>query len=233
MLKIGAQSIVDVDAMAVDEAAVREHLGPEKHFREMDDRTKIPGVVVGLAYTAVGGEILFIETTSYPGSGKITITGQLGDVMKESASAALSLLKSRTSQLGIDIKKLDELDLHIHVPAGAVPKDGPSAGVSMFTSLVSLLLNLPVKQHLAMTGEITLRGLVLPIGGVKEKSLAASRVGVKTIIMPKHNERDLEEVDPQVKKKCEFVFVENVDELLNVAFGEAALKRAIAAKHKS
>lgn len=219
--------------ISVDEAAVREHLGPEKHFREMDDRTKIPGVVVGLAYTAVGGEILFIETTSYPGSGKITITGQLGDVMKESASAALSLLKSRTSQLGIDIKKLDELDLHIHVPAGAVPKDGPSAGVSMFTSLVSLLLNLPVKQHLAMTGEITLRGLVLPIGGVKEKSLAASRVGVKTIIMPKHNERDLEEVDPQVKKKCEFVFVENVDELLNVAFGEAALKRAIAAKHKS
>ncbi|MFG0249516.1 MAG: endopeptidase La [Phycisphaeraceae bacterium JB051] len=216
--------------ISVDEAAVREHLGPEKHFREMDDRTKVPGVVVGLAYTAVGGEILFIETTSYPGSGKITITGQLGDVMKESASAAISLLKSRANKLGIDIKKLDELDVHIHVPAGAVPKDGPSAGVSMFTSLVSLLLDLPVKSHLAMTGEITLRGLVLPIGGVKEKSLAASRVGVKTIIMPKHNERDLEEVDPQVKKKCKFVFVENVDELLNVAFGEAALKRAIAAK---
>jgi ATP-dependent Lon protease len=217
----------------VDDKVVREHLGPEKHFREMDDRTKVPGVVVGLAYTAVGGEILFIETTSYPGSGKITITGQLGDVMKESASAAISLLKSRADKLGIDIKKLDALDIHIHVPAGAVPKDGPSAGVSMFTSLVSLLLNLPVKSHMAMTGEITLRGLVLPIGGVKEKSLAASRVGVKTIIMPKHNERDLEEVDPQVKKKCKFVFVENVDELLNVAFGEAALKRAIAAKKSS
>ncbi len=218
--------------ISVDDKAVREHLGPEKHFREMDDRTKVPGVVVGLAYTAVGGEILFIETTSYPGTGKITITGQLGDVMKESASAALSLLKSRTEELGIDIKKLDELDLHIHVPAGAVPKDGPSAGVSMFTSLVSLLLNLPVKPHIAMTGEITLRGLVLPIGGVKEKSLAASRVGVKTIIMPKHNERDLEEVDPQVQKKCKFVFVENVDELLKVAFGETALSRAIDAKKK-
>jgi ATP-dependent Lon protease len=213
--------------IAVDAAKVRETLGPEKFFREMDDRTKTPGVVVGLAYTSVGGEILFIETTSYPGSGKITITGQLGDVMKESTSAALSLLKSRASKLGIDIKKLEKLDLHIHVPAGAVPKDGPSAGVSMFTSLVSLLLNIPIKSHLAMTGEITLRGLVLPIGGVKEKSLAASRVGVKTILMPKHNERDLEEVDPQVRKKCKFVFVENVEELLKEAFGESALNRAI------
>jgi len=206
---------------------VRKHLGAEKYFREMDDRTRVVGVVVGLAYTSVGGEILFIEATCYPGSGKIIITGQLGDVMKESASAALSLFKSRAGSLGYDVKKLDSLDLHIHVPAGAVPKDGPSAGVSMYTSLVSLLLNIPVRSHLAMTGEITLRGLVLPIGGVKEKSLAASRVGVKTIIMPKHNERDLEEVDTQVRKKCQFVFVENVDELLKVAFGEAALKRAI------
>ena len=153
-------------------------------------------------------------------------------VVAVAAAGRWSLLKSRTSQLGIDIKQLDQLDLHIHVPAGAVPKDGPSAGVSMFTSLVSLLLNIPVKPHMAMTGEITLRGLVLPIGGVKEKSLAASRVGVKTIIMPKHNERDLEEVDPQVQKKCQFVFVENVDELLKVAFGEVALNRAIDAKKK-
>lgn len=211
----------------VNAAVVREHLGPEKYFREMDDRTKTPGIVVGLAYTSVGGEILFIETTCYPGTGKIIITGQLGDVMKESASAALSLLKSRAGDLGISMKRIDALDLHIHVPAGAVPKDGPSAGVSMFTSLVSLLLDLPVKSHLAMTGEITLRGLVLPIGGVKEKSLAASRVGVKTIIMPKLNERDLEEVDMQVRKKCNFIFVENVSELLNIAFGEVALKRAI------
>ncbi|MBL4702105.1 MAG: endopeptidase La, partial [Phycisphaeraceae bacterium] len=211
----------------VDSDVVRQHLGAEKYFREMDDRTLVVGVVVGLAYTSVGGEILFIEATSYPGSGKIIITGQLGDVMKESASAALSLFKSRAGSLGYDVKKLESLDLHIHVPAGAVPKDGPSAGVSMYTSLVSLLLNIPVRSHLAMTGEVTLRGLVLPIGGVKEKSLAASRVGVKTIIMPKHNERDLEEVDTQVRKKCKFVFVENVDELLKVAFGEAALKRAI------
>ena len=130
--------------------------------------------------------------------------------MKESASAALSLLKSRAGDLGISMKKIDALDLHIHVPAGAVPKDGPSAGVSMFTSLVSLLLDIPVKPHLAMTGEITLRGLVLPIGGVKEKSLAASRVGVKTIIMPKLNERDLEEVDPQVRKKCNFIWKKNI-----------------------
>ncbi|MEM6334356.1 MAG: endopeptidase La [Planctomycetota bacterium] len=201
----------------VDAAKVAEMLGPETHRRELDTRTAAPGVVVGLAYTPVGGEILFIEATRYPGTGKVQVTGQLGDVMKESASAALSLVKSRAPDLGIDAEQLAESDLHIHVPAGAVPKDGPSAGVAMFTAIASLLLNKRVKSALAMTGEITLRGRVLPIGGVKEKSLAAARAGIKTVLLPADNERDLPEVDDKVKKKLTFKFIETVDDLLDAA----------------
>ncbi len=206
---------------------VRAKLGPEKFFREVDSRTRTPGVVVGLAYTPFGGEILFIEAAAYAGKGQITITGQLGDVMKESASAALSLFKSRADDFGYDLKKLTELDLHIHVPAGAVPKDGPSAGVSMFTAITGLLLDVPVRAGLAMTGEITLRGLVLPIGGVKEKSLAAARAGIRDVILPKQNQRDLEEVDSDVRKRVNFHFVENVDELLKLAVGEKPLQAAL------
>jgi len=210
----------------VNEDLVRELLGPRRHFRELDTRTKVPGVVVGLAYTPTGGEILFIEAAVYPGKGHVTVTGQLGEVMKESTTAAMSLFKSKAPEFGYDVKKLAELDVHIHVPAGAVPKDGPSAGLAMYTALVSLLLDVPVKQRVAMTGEITLRGLALPIGGVKEKSLAASRAGIKTIILPKRNEPDLEEVDAEVKKKCKFVFVENVDEVLEESIGQKALEKA-------
>ncbi len=198
---------------------VRKTLGAERYFREVDPRTRIPGVVVGLAYTPVGGDILFIEATSYSGRGNVTLTGQMGDVMKESATAAMSLFKSRAAGLNFDIRKLSERDLHIHVPAGAVPKDGPSAGVAMFTAITSLMLGRAVKPGVAMTGEITLRGLVLPIGGVKEKTLAAARAGVKTVILPAKNRRDMEEVDAEVKKKLKFVFVDNVDQLLRHALG--------------
>ncbi|MEO0588261.1 MAG: endopeptidase La, partial [Planctomycetota bacterium] len=201
----------------VDAAKVAEMLGPETHRRQLDTRTAAPGVVVGLAYTPVGGEILFIEATRYPGTGKVQVTGQLGDVMKESASAALSLFKSRADKLGVDPAELAESDLHIHVPAGAVPKDGPSAGVAMYTAIASLMLNQRVKPALAMTGEITLRGRVLPIGGVKEKSLAAARAGIKTVLLPADNERDLPEVDDKVRSKLTFKFIATVDDLLDAA----------------
>jgi len=211
---------------------VREYLGAEKYFREVDSRTKTSGVVVGLAFTSVGGEILFIEAASYGGKGRVTLTGHIGEVMKESASAAMSLFKSHAAKFHFDLKRLGERDIHIHVPAGAVPKDGPSAGVAMYTAIVSLLMDVPVKSRVAMTGEITLRGLVLPIGGVKEKTLAAARAGITTVILPEKNERDMEEVDGQVRKKLKFEFVSNVDELVKHAFDAKAMKRAIALNQK-
>ena len=209
----------------VDPDLVRKTLGPEKYFRELSTTDHTPGVVIGLAYTSVGGDILFVEATTYPGKGNILITGQLGEVMKESASAAMSLFKSRAAGFGYDAKQLAERDLHLHVPAGAVPKDGPSAGVAMFTAITSLLLQLPVKSKLAMTGEITLRGRVLPIGGVKEKTLAAARAGVQTVILPAENRRDMEEIDPAVAKKLDFVFVDDVDALLDAAIGKGRLAK--------
>jgi len=201
----------------VDDQLVRGVLGPEKHARDEDIVTRVPGVVVGLAYTPHGGEILFVEAAVYSGTGKVSLTGHIGDVMKESATAAVSLFKSRGFELGYDVESLAKKDLHIHVPAGAVPKDGPSAGVAMFVAVASLLLDRPVRAKLAMTGEITLRGRVLAIGGIKEKTLAAARAGVKTILLPKANERDMEEIDDEVKKKCRFVFVQTVDEVLEHA----------------
>ncbi len=209
----------------VDDVFVREMLGPEQFERDLDTRTVSPGVALGMAYTPFGGEILFIEATKFPGKGNVTLTGQIGDVMKESASAALSLFKSRADTLGYDVMKLAELDLHIHIPAGAVPKDGPSAGAAMYTAITSLLLDIPVKKSLAMTGEITLRGKVLPIGGVKEKTLAAARAGVKTILLPAKNKSDMEEVDAQVRKKCTFHFVENVDDVLKYALGKIGKRK--------
>jgi ATP-dependent Lon protease len=207
-------------AATVDADFVRDMLGSEKFIRDLDTRTLTPGVALGMAYTPFGGEVLFIEATQYPGKGNVKLTGQIGDVMKESASAALSLFKSRADDLGYDVTKLAELDLHIHIPAGAVPKDGPSAGTAMYTAIASLLLDIPVKKNLAMTGEVTLRGKVLPIGGVKEKTLAAARAGVKTILLPARNKADMEEVDAQVKKKCTFHFVDNVDDVLKHALGK-------------
>src|SRR5205085_2290109 len=161
---------------------------------EVAMRTAIPGVATGLAWTPVGGDILFIEAARVPGKGGLILTGQLGEVMRESAQAALSLVKGRATALGIDPKTFDNNDIHIHVPAGAIPKDGPSAGVAMFTALVSLLTRRTVKSDTAMTGEISLRGLVLPIGGVKEKVLGALQAGITTIMLPARNRRDIENV---------------------------------------
>ena len=208
-----------VQRMTVDKDYVTRTLGPRRFEPELASRTSVPGVATGMAYTPVGGEILFIEATRMPGKGNIILTGQIGEVMKESASAAFSLIRSRTEHLGIDPKLLAESDIHIHVPAGAIPKDGPSAGVAMFTALASLLLNKPVRADVAMTGEITLRGLVLPIGGLKEKTLAAKRAGINAVIVPKRNEKDMPDIPDEVRQTLEFHFVQTVDEVLDVALG--------------
>jgi ATP-dependent Lon protease len=198
----------------VTPAFVRETLGPARYVHEQRLTTNAPGVVTGLAYTPTGGEILHIEAARYPGKGNITLTGQIGNVMKESAQAALSLVRSRDGSIGINPEDFRKYDIHVHVPAGAVPKDGPSAGVAMFTALASLFTNTPVRSDVAMTGEITLRGLVLPIGGLKEKSLAAMRAGISTVLIPKLNEKDLVEIPEEAKQKLKFVPVETVDEVL-------------------
>ena len=207
----------ETQRVIVTPGVVAEHLGPVRFFREARLKTSAPGVVTGLAYTPVGGEVLHIEATRYPGKGGITLTGQIGNVMKESAQAALSLLRSRTKELGINADEFKDTDIHIHVPAGAVPKDGPSAGVAMFTALASLFTNRPVSSEVAMTGEVTLRGLVLPIGGLKEKSLAAARARIKKVIIPKLNEKDLPEIPEEVKRKVTFYPAETVDDVLAVA----------------
>ncbi|MEA2734747.1 MAG: ATP-dependent Lon protease [Humisphaera sp.] len=207
------------DKVIADRDYVMKTLGPRRYEPELAQRTSVPGVATGMAYTPVGGEILFIEASRFPGKGNITLTGQIGDVMKESATAAYSLLRSRAESLGIDQNLLANSDIHIHVPAGAVPKDGPSAGTAMFTALASLLLNRPVRHDVAMTGEITLRGLVLPIGGLKEKTLAAKRAGIRQVIVPKRNEKDMPDVPEEVRNTLKFHFVENVDQVLEIALG--------------
>jgi ATP-dependent Lon protease len=196
---------------------VENILGPAKYIRETKLATGRPGVVTGLAWTPTGGDILHIEALRYPGKGNILLTGQIGDVMKESAQAALSLVKSRAKDLGIAPDAFKDVDIHIHVPAGAVPKDGPSAGVAMFTAVASLFSGRTVRADVAMTGEITLRGLVLPIGGLKEKNLAALRAGVRTVLAPKLNEKDLPDLPDEVKEKLEIKTVETVDDVLAAA----------------
>jgi ATP-dependent Lon protease len=192
-------------------------LGPRKFEAEVAMRSGVPGVATGLAWTPVGGDILFIEASRMPGAGRLILTGQLGEVMKESAQAALSLTKARSQQLGIDPELYEKSDIHVHVPAGATPKDGPSAGVAIFVALVSLLTGRPVRNDVAMTGEISLRGLVLPIGGVKEKVLAALRAGITTVLLPARNRRDLEEIPAEAREKLAIVWVENVDEAIAAA----------------
>jgi ATP-dependent Lon protease len=214
----------------VSKDMVTQVLGPRKFDPELAARTSVPGVATGMAYTPVGGEILFIEATRMPGKGNITLTGQIGEVMKESATAAYSLIRSRAEELGIKPELLANSDFHIHVPAGAVPKDGPSAGVAMFTALASLMLNRPVRHDLAMTGEITLRGLVLPIGGLKEKTLAAKRAGIRQVIAPKRNEKDLPDIPQEVRDTLKFHFVENIDQVLKLALGKAPGKNGQARK---
>ena len=210
----GKEGSVEVNA-----DRIYEFLGPVKFFAEVAERTFESGVATGLAWTQAGGEILFIESTRMTGSGKLTLTGQLGDVMKESAEAAMSYVRSNTKTLGISIGNFAEYDYHIHVPSGAIPKDGPSAGVTMAISLISLFKSEPTKPYVAMTGEITLRGRVLPVGGIKEKVLAAKRAGINTIILPKRNENDLAEVPEKAKEKLSFVFVEKVDDMMDTVFG--------------
>ena len=199
---------------------VFKFLGPIRLMSEAKARTSTPGVAMGLAWTQAGGELLFIEATSMKGNKGLTLTGQLGDVMKESATAALSFIRTNASSLGISDDYFQNHDIHIHVPAGAIPKDGPSAGVTMLTALVSLLTNKTIHKDLAMTGEITLRGRVLPVGGVKEKVLAAHRAGIKTIILPKWNEKDLEDIPQDVQNKIQFYFVDKMQDVLKTALAK-------------
>ncbi len=200
------------------------YLGPVRFYRELAERADRPGVAIGLAWTQAGGDILFIEATRMPGKGKLTITGRLGEVMKESAHAALSWIRSNAERFGIPLEVFEKSDLHVHVPAGAIPKDGPSAGVTIDTALLSLLTGRPVRPLLAMTGEITLRGKVLPVGGIKEKVLAARRAGVTKVLIPKHNANDLEDVSEELLKNLEIVFVEDMDDVIREALGEDILR---------
>ncbi len=192
-------------------------LGVSRYDKTMYSEEKIPGVAVGLAYTSIGGDILFIETNKSKGKGGLTLTGNLGDVMKESATTAFSYIKANAEKLKLKLEDLENLNIHIHVPEGATPKDGPSAGVTLLTALTSLLTNKCVKPHLAMTGEITLRGKVLPVGGIKEKLLAAKRAGIKEIILCSKNRKDVEEIESDFLKGVKFHYVETMDEVLKKA----------------
>ncbi len=201
-------------AVSVRVKDLHEYLGPAKFYSEVAERTSVAGVATGLAWTPTGGDIIFVEATKMLGKGDLTLTGQLGDVMKESAQTALSYIRSRASELGIDEKLFESTDVHIHVPAGAIPKDGPSAGITMYVALVSLLLDRPVRHDVAMTGEITLRGMILPVGGVKEKVLAAKRAHISTVVLPSKNRKDLEEVPQEIRDSMRFEYVDRMGDVL-------------------
>jgi ATP-dependent Lon protease len=205
---------------------MREWLGPRRFSGDVRKRTSDPGVATGLAYTAVGGDVLFIEATAYPGKGRLTITGQLGEVMQESAQAALSWVRSHSDELGVTPNWFAEHDVHIHVPAGAVPKDGPSAGVTMATAIASLVRGDPVAEDVGMTGEITLTGQVLPIGGLREKALAAQRAGLKRVVFPRDNEPDLEELPDETRAALEFIPADTIEEVFSVVFDGRRRARA-------
>jgi len=208
-----------ITAQALDVPDVQRILGAPRYESEVAMRTSVPGVATGLAWTPVGGDILFIEATRVPGSGRLILTGQLGEVMKESAQAALSLMKVQAGRLGLDPGTFEKSDVHIHVPAGAIPKDGPSAGVAMFTALVSMMSGRTVGSELAMTGEISLRGLVLPVGGIKEKTIAAHRAGIRKVLLPARNRKDLEDVPASVREQLTVVFCDRVDDVIREALG--------------
>jgi ATP-dependent Lon protease len=193
---------------------VPDYLGPQKYINEVAERTSVAGVATGLAWTAVGGDILFIEATRMPGKSSLMLTGQLGDVMKESAQTATSFVRSRAKSLGIDENFLEKSDIHVHIPAGAIPKDGPSAGITMFVALTSMLTGIPIRADVAMTGEITLRGNVLPVGGIKEKLLAAHRAGIKRVVLPERTRKDIVDVPEEVQKDMEIFYVTKMDEVL-------------------
>jgi ATP-dependent Lon protease len=196
---------------------VHDYLGPRNFFREVAERTMVPGVATGLAWTEAGGDIIFVETSMMKGGKSLNLTGRLGEVMRESAQAALTYVRSRADELKVDESFYENYDLHVHVPHGGVPKDGPSAGVTIATSMLSLLTKRPVRADVAMTGEITLKGRVLPVGGIKEKILASRRAGIRNVILPSKNEKDLIEVPEIVKKGLNFIFVDNLDEVFEHA----------------
>jgi len=214
-----AQGIMEKVMVAPD--ILHKFLGPVKFFPEVAERTSEPGVATGLAWTPTGGDIIFVEATKMRGEKGLNLTGQLGDVMKESAQAALSYVRTKAKELGVEEDFFEKNDIHIHVPAGAIPKDGPSAGVTMLVALTSLLTNRPIRNDVAMTGEITLRGLVLPVGGIKEKVLAAARAGIRTIILPKKNEKDLEEIPERIRNQMEFKFIQRMDEAIGMALSQS------------
>ncbi len=214
-------------AIAIED--VSRILGAPRYHGEIAMRTSVPGVATGLAWTPVGGDILFIESSRVPGSGRLILTGQLGDVMKESAQAAVTLVKGQAERLGADPASFDKIDLHIHVPAGAIPKDGPSAGVAIFTSLASLLSGRTVRSDVAMTGEISLRGLVLPVGGIREKTVAAARAGIRTVILPARNRRDFDDIPESARQRLQFIWAERIEEVLAAALEGIGARRAAAA----
>jgi ATP-dependent Lon protease len=207
--------------ITIAKGSMREYLGPQKFLNEIALRTSLPGVATGLAWTPFGGDILFVEATKMPGEGRLQLTGQLGDVMKESAQAAWSLVKSRAEALGISPEILRKNDLHIHIPAGAIPKDGPSAGITLFVAIVSLLTGRRISKDIAMTGEISLRGLVLPVGGIKEKVLAAKTAGISCVLLPELNRRDMEEIPSAARESIRFEFLKTVDDALSLALEPA------------
>ena len=211
----------------VDEASVREALGRQKVFREIAERTAVPGVATGLAATATGGDVLFIEATSHKDGDKLVLTGQLGDVMKESAQIAISSVRALAPQLGIEEDAFENRAFHVHVPAGAIPKDGPSAGITMATAIASLLTDRPVKHTVGMTGEITLQGRVLPIGGLKQKVLAAHAAGLTDIIIPERNRADLADIPENVKDDVAFHPVMSIAEVLGLALEEKSVQSSV------
>ncbi len=213
-----AEGKTKAKTLRIDPRRVRNWIGPRRFPSEVRKRTSDPGVATGLAFTALGGDVLFIEATAFPGNGRLTITGQLGDVMRESAQAALSWVRSHADELDVDPAWFAEHDVHIHVPAGAIPKDGPSAGITIATAIASLVRGVPVSDDVGMTGEITLTGQVLPIGGIREKTLAAERAGLKRVILPRENEHDLDDLPPETKKELEFVPVDSIGEVFEAAF---------------
>jgi len=219
-----ARDVVEGKAQAAHVGAedLSRFLGPIKFFSEVAERTTEPGVAIGLAWTPVGGDIIFVEAAKMKGKSNLTLTGKLGDVMKESAQAAMGFIRSNASELGIDEEIFEKIDIHIHVPSGAIPKDGPSAGVTILTALTSLLTGVPVNHEIAMTGEITLRGTVLPVGGIKEKVLAALRAGIRQVILPEKNKKDLDDVPENIKNQMTFHFVTTNTEVLQLALGQPA-----------
>jgi ATP-dependent Lon protease len=216
-----AEGTAGAGVIRIDVADLAEVLGPPQFESEIAMRLSVPGVATGLAWTPVGGDILFIEATRIPGGGRLILTGQLGDVMKESAQAAFSIVKNRAAALGIDEAIFGKTDVHVHVPAGAIPKDGPSAGVAMFMALTSLMTDRTVRSDTAMTGEISLRGLVLPVGGIKEKVVAAARAGLKRVMLPARNRKDFDDIPEEARRQLEFIWLEHVEEAIAAALEPA------------